>query len=200
MFRFGVDAVPCSLSWGLSPRSSTPSTKRDKRSHRLARATRGNRGAGCASGRLSFPPFSLAMQRKGCPRRGLRLQNNVPHALKTINTQSEHHRYMLSTLQSESQPAPAAIQRFAQRDISRFSHGQFSHKKRCGSLTTPQLYRRVSAFQSKATQAPCRRRLTMMPIGQGSAAQHTPQPLHASPMAGLLGARRWRWMVCFISR
>ncbi len=35
-----------------------------------------------------------------------------------------------------------------------------------------------------------------MPTGQGSEAQHTPQPLQGVPTAGFWGARACRWITC----
>ena len=35
-----------------------------------------------------------------------------------------------------------------------------------------------------------------MPSGQGSARQHTPQPLHGAPTGGLTGARAWMRIRC----
>jgi len=52
--------------------------------------------------------------------------------------------------------------------------------------------------QRSARHRPRLRRLTSMPKGQGSAAQHTPQPLQMAPAAGMLGAstrKRITWWV-----
>ena len=57
-----------------------------------------------------------------------------------------------------------------------------------GSRTMPHTYRLSPALQRSALQAPCRRRDTTMPSGHGSTRQHTPQPLHGWPQAGLGGA------------
>jgi len=52
----------------------------------------------------------------------------------------------------------------------------------------PQRYRPASSDQTRALQAPVRRRLAQMPTGQGSSRQQAPQPLQGWPSAGLGGA------------
>lgn len=87
-----------------------------------------------------------------------------------------------------SQPRDAAIQRRTHRVASR-AGSQGSQWR--GSASAPQRYRLSSLFQDKATHAPRQRRESQMPSGQGSAAQHTPQPLQGAPCLGLGGAAGW---------
>ncbi len=50
------------------------------------------------------------------------------------------------------------------------------------------LFAAMTAWALYGVQAPTRLRLITMPTGQGSARQHTPQPLQGWPSAGLRGA------------
>ena len=94
-----------------------------------------------------------------------------------------------------SQPIPVATQRLAnqatgeaiQDAMKRQGPGK-ARSTCCGALIMPQRYKPPASCHCKATQAPCRRRDTSMPNGQGAARQHTPQPLQTSPHAGLSGA------------
>jgi hypothetical protein len=93
-----------------------------------------------------------------------------------------------------SQPMPAAIQR---RASAWPQAAGSSGSQRLGWASTPQWYRPSASLQASAAQAPCRRRDSSMPSGQGSAAQQVPQPLQGSPAGGCDGAagcsRITRW-------
>lgn len=52
----------------------------------------------------------------------------------------------------------------------------------------PQKYLFSDSLQIKASQGVLRGQSSIKLTGQGSAAQHTPQPLHGSPSAGFAGA------------
>ena len=81
------------------------------------------------------------------------------------------------------------IQRRASRLKGGASRAGNQRSTRFGSLTIAQRYKLPASSHTSATQAPFSRRLTNTPMGQGSAAQHTPQPLHAAPTAGLAEGR-----------
>lgn len=59
----------------------------------------------------------------------------------------------------------------------------------------PQKYLFSDSLQIKASQGVLRGQSSIKLTGQGSAAQHTPQPLHGSPSAGFAGASAWIVMV-----
>jgi hypothetical protein len=97
---------------------------------------------------------------------------------------------------SQSQPIPAATQRFAKRASSAASSGTAAWAKpgkrarstSCAWVMAPQRYCRLAGCQCKALQAPLRRPDSSTPKGQGSIKQHTPHPLQGAPNAGLGGA------------
>ena len=99
-----------------------------------------------------------------------------------------------STAIVASHPTPAAIQRRAKRRNTGATHRQRGPNRPSVSVSAPQRYKRSASLQRKASQAPERLREITCPKGQGSARQHTPQPLHGAPSAGLLGASGWMWM------
>ncbi|WP_156939105.1 hypothetical protein [Deefgea rivuli] len=72
MLRFGVNAVPRSLSWGLKSRPSAPSEERDKQFYRLAHDRSRAQRSWARPGRLSLLTF-FGEAKKVSPRRGLRL-------------------------------------------------------------------------------------------------------------------------------
>ncbi len=67
MFRFCVDAVPRSSSWGFKPRPSAPSAEGDKQFYRLAHDNRGHSGAGRARVAFLFPHFLWRVKENGVP-------------------------------------------------------------------------------------------------------------------------------------
>ncbi len=58
-----------------------------------------------------------------------------------------------------------------------------------GFKTIPQKYLFSDSLQIKALQGVRCGQSSVKLTGHGSAAQHTPQPLHGSPSAGFAGAR-----------
>jgi len=99
-----------------------------------------------------------------------------------------------STTRSLSHPLAAEIHRRASRPTSGAAMPGSQPSTSRGELTMPQRYSPASSFQVNAAQAPVRRPLTSTPIGHGSAAQHTPQPLHGAASGGFGGAAGWRRM------
>ena len=91
-----------------------------------------------------------------------------------------------------SQPVPAAIHRLAKKANAGAAGRKTGGNRVSGALTAPHRYLASLSFQTSAAQAPVRRREISMPTGQGSVAQHAPQPLQGVPIAGLDGAFRCR--------
>jgi hypothetical protein len=85
---------------------------------------------------------------------------------------------------SQSQPAPAPIQRATSRARQLSALSPIAEQRYCCKIAT----------QRKALQGPTRLRDSTTPTGQGSARQHTPQPLQGAPVAGLVAASGWIWM------
>ncbi len=111
-----------------------------------------------------------------------------------------------STSRSQSHPLSSAIERRAAQE-STGANTPFAPCRPPGSTrartsaectTAPQRYAACPWSQCRATQAPCRRRDKTIPMGQGCARQHTPQPLQGAPSAGLVGARGSMKMVLWV--
>jgi hypothetical protein len=60
----------------------------------------------------------------------------------------------------------------------------------------PQRYCCSEGNHCNALQGPLRLRDSSTPSGQGSARQHTPQPLQGAPIGGLAAASGWIKMTC----
>lgn len=90
-----------------------------------------------------------------------------------------------------SQPAPAAIHRPANCRNKGAAQRHRAPITASASMSAPQRYMFFALSQSNASQAPDRLREITCPNGQGSARQHTPQPLQGAPSAGLSGASGW---------